>query len=142
MASRFFGLLLLSVLLSGLDASRPAINQELSNLFNELWRLDVNRMAPGVDYNVSVQGRAGYVSQGSHVVRDHASQPLFSNVNENKLNNITTFSRFMRLLDNYERSTGVTERVTTEELTEINLFLDAVLETQVMKCNRMLFVAL
>lgn len=39
----------------------------------------------------------------------------------------------MKLLDNYERSTGVTERVTTEELTEINLFLDAVLETAVMK---------
>lgn len=93
----------------------------------------MNRMTPGIDYTISVQGRAGFVSQGSHVVHDHASQPLFSNVNENKLSNTTTFSRFMRLLDNYERSTGVTERVTTEELTEINLFLDAVLETQVMK---------
>lgn len=39
----------------------------------------------------------------------------------------------MKLLDNYERSTGITERVTPEELTEINLFLDAVQETQVMK---------
>lgn len=133
MAARFFGFLLLSVFLSGLNASRPAVNQELSNIFNELWRLDVNRMTPGIDYTISVQGRAGFVSQGSHVVHDHATQPLFSNVNENKLSNSTTFSRFMGLLDNYERSTGVTERVTTEELTEINLFLDAVLETQVMK---------
>lgn len=40
---------------------------------------------------------------------------------------------FMKLLDNYERSTGVAEQVTTEELREINLFLDAVLETAVMK---------
>uniref|UniRef100_A0A8C4IG25 Uridylate-specific endoribonuclease n=1 Tax=Dicentrarchus labrax TaxID=13489 RepID=A0A8C4IG25_DICLA len=141
---------------------RPAVNQELSNIFNELWRLDVNRMTPGVDYTISVQvrciflfrqllssvfwflqryilclncvqGRASYVNQGSHVVQDHASQPLFSNVNENKLKNTTTFSRFTKLLDNYERSTGVAERVTTEELTEINLFLDAVLETEVMK---------
>uniref|UniRef100_A0A3Q4G782 PPFIA binding protein 1b n=1 Tax=Neolamprologus brichardi TaxID=32507 RepID=A0A3Q4G782_NEOBR len=40
---------------------------------------------------------------------------------------------FMTLLDNYERSTGVTEQVTTEELTEMDLFLDAVLETKVMK---------
>uniref|UniRef100_A0A3P8SBG8 Uridylate-specific endoribonuclease n=1 Tax=Amphiprion percula TaxID=161767 RepID=A0A3P8SBG8_AMPPE len=133
MATRFLGFLLLSVFLSGLNASRPAVNQELSNIFNELWRLDVNRMTPGIDYTISVQDRAGFVSQGSHVVHDHASQPLFSNVNENKLSNTTTFSRFMRILDNYERSTGVTERVTTEELTEINLFLDAVLETQVMK---------
>ncbi|XP_023151751.1 uridylate-specific endoribonuclease C [Amphiprion ocellaris] len=133
MATRFLGFLLLSVFLSGLNASRPPVNQELSNIFNELWRLDVNRMTPGIDYTISVQDRAGFVSQGSHVVHDHASQPLFSNVNENKLSNTTTFSRFMRILDNYERSTGVTERVTTEELTEINLFLDAVLETQVMK---------
>uniref|UniRef100_A0A1A7YK02 Uridylate-specific endoribonuclease n=1 Tax=Iconisemion striatum TaxID=60296 RepID=A0A1A7YK02_9TELE len=132
MAARF---LLLAVFLSGLNASsnRPAVNQELSNIFNELWGLDVNRMNPGVDYTISVQGRAGFVSQGSLVVQDHASLPLFSNVNEAKLGNMTTFSRFMKLLDNYERSTGITERVTTEEQTEISLFLDAVLETQVMK---------
>lgn len=93
----------------------------------------MNRMTPGTDYTISVQGRAGYVSQGNHNVRDHASQPLFSNVNEIKLQNTTTFSCFMKLLDNYERSTGVAERVTAEEQTETNLFLDAVLETQVMK---------
>lgn len=40
---------------------------------------------------------------------------------------------FVRLLDNYEKSSGVAERVTAEELVEINLFLDAVLETEVMK---------
>eukprot|EP00064_Thunnus_orientalis_P015215 superscaffoldBa00002780_g15265 len=132
--SRFCGVLvLLAVFLSGLNASRPAVNQELSNIFNELWRLDVNRMKPGIDYTLSVQGRAGYVSQGSNVARDQASQPLFSNVNENKLKTTTTISRFMKLLDNYERSTGVTERVTTEELLEISLFLDAVLQTEVMK---------
>uniref|UniRef100_A0A7N6BDC7 Uridylate-specific endoribonuclease n=1 Tax=Anabas testudineus TaxID=64144 RepID=A0A7N6BDC7_ANATE len=111
----------------------PAVNQELSNILNELWRLDVNRMKPGIDYTISIQGRANFVSQGSHAVRDHASQPLFSSVNENKLKNTTTFSRFMKLLDNYECSTGVTERVTTEELTETKLFLEAVLETEVMK---------
>ena len=42
----------------------------------------------------------------------------------------------MKLLDNYERSTGVAERVTTEEQTEMNLFLDAVLDTEVMKVLR------
>lgn len=39
------------------------------------------------------------------------------------------------LLDNYERSIGVAEQVTAEELTEINLFLDAVLKTEVMKVH-------
>lgn len=42
----------------------------------------------------------------------------------------------MKLLDNYERSTGTAEQVTAEELRENNLFLDAVLETEVMKVNR------
>lgn len=39
----------------------------------------------------------------------------------------------MKLLDNYETSTGVAERVTTEEVTENNSFLDAILDTAVMK---------
>lgn len=34
---------------------RPTLNQELSNFFNELWRLDVNRWIPGIDYTISVQ---------------------------------------------------------------------------------------
>lgn len=94
----------------------PVLNQELSDIFNELWRLDVNRWTPGIDYIISIQvktsfltfsieicfhngislwnqGRAGYVSQGSHVVQDHASLPLFSNVTEAKLLNTTTLSR-------------------------------------------------
>ncbi|XP_054632347.1 uridylate-specific endoribonuclease C [Dunckerocampus dactyliophorus] len=134
MSSRLCGLLLLlGVVLGGVKASRLSVNQELSSLFNELWILDVNRMTPGVDYNISVQGRAGYVSQGTHVVHDHASLPLFSNVNENKMRNTTTISRLMKLLDNYEKSTGVSEQVTAEERIETNLFLDAVLETEVMK---------
>jgi len=123
----------LTVFYTELDASRPVLNQELSNIFNELWRMDVNRMKPGTDYTISVQGKAGFINQGSHNARDHASQPLFSNVNENKLATITTYSRFMKMLDNYERSTGVAEQVTTDEVTENNLFLDAVLETAVMK---------
>ncbi|XP_077424782.1 uridylate-specific endoribonuclease C isoform X2 [Vanacampus margaritifer] len=133
MAFRICVVLLLGVFLSGLNASRLVLNQELSNLFDELWRLDTNRMTPGVDYTISVQGRAGFVSPGSTVVLDHASLPLFSNVNELKMRNTTTFLRLLRLLDNYERATGVAERVTAEELTETNLFLDAILQTEVMK---------
>ncbi|KAG7279006.1 hypothetical protein CRUP_001947 [Coryphaenoides rupestris] len=131
--SRFHrGLILLAVLVSELGASRPAVNQELSNLFNEFWTLDVNRMQPGVDYSISVQGKAGFVTQGSNVAPDRAPQPLFSNVNETKLSLIPTFSHFVKLLDNYEMSTGVAERVSPAEVRENNLFLDAVLQTAVM----------
>uniref|UniRef100_A0AAQ4Q405 Uridylate-specific endoribonuclease n=1 Tax=Gasterosteus aculeatus aculeatus TaxID=481459 RepID=A0AAQ4Q405_GASAC len=95
-----------------------AVNQELSDIFNELWRLDKNRLTPVTDYNIS--GRASFVNPGSHVVRDYALQPLFSDVNENKLANTTTYGPQASLS-------------TAEERTEIDLFLDAVLETEVMK---------
>ncbi|CAL1595652.1 unnamed protein product [Knipowitschia caucasica] len=118
---------------SGLEASRAVLNQELSSLFNDLWRLDSNRMDPGLDYTLSVQGRAGFVNQGSTIVPDRAPLPLFSFVNETKLETITTFSNLIKLLNNYERSTGVAETVTTEELQEINKFVDSVVQTPVMK---------
>lgn len=43
------------------------------------------------------------------------------------------FAAFTKLLDNYEVATGTAERVTPEEVTENNQFLDAIMETEVMK---------
>ena len=40
---------------------------------------------------------------------------------------------FINLLDNYEMSTGVSETVTSEELKENRIFIDAILETDIMK---------
>lgn len=42
-------------------------------------------------------------------------------------------SDFINLLDNYEMSTGVSETVTSEEVQENRLFIDSVMETDVMK---------
>lgn len=39
----------------------------------------------------------------------------------------------MNLLDNYEVSTGVSETVTSEEQKENMLFIDSIMETNVMK---------
>lgn len=125
-------ILLLFVVAPVTEASQP-VNQGLSNIFNELWKLDTNRLKAGTDYRIAVQGKAGYVPQGSSSARDYAAAPLFSYVDETKLSSIPTYSRFMKLLDNYERSTGVAEQVSTDEVTENNLFLDAVLDTAVMK---------
>nr|XP_060634170.1 poly(U)-specific endoribonuclease-A-like isoform X2 [Anolis sagrei ordinatus] len=112
---------------------REPLNHELSKLFNELWDADVNRFVPGKDYTISLQGKAGFVQQGSNIARDSASEPLFCNVNEQRLKNTKTYSTFVSLLDNYETSTGMAEMVTSEEIAENNSFLDAVLETKVMK---------
>ncbi|XP_042324763.1 poly(U)-specific endoribonuclease-A-like isoform X2 [Sceloporus undulatus] len=114
-------------------AQRDPLNHELSKLFNALWDADVNRFVPGKDYTVSLQGKAGFVQQGSNVARDSASEPLFHNVNEQRLKNTETYSAFISLLDNYETSTGMAEMVTPEERAENNRFLDAVLKTEVMK---------
>lgn len=48
-------------------------------------------------------------------------------------------SGFINLLDNYEMSTGVAETVTREELEENDVFLSAILQTQVMKVHLKLF---
>ncbi|XP_057713088.1 uridylate-specific endoribonuclease C-like isoform X1 [Corythoichthys intestinalis] len=115
-------------------ARRQVATQELSEVLNQLWRLDVNRLKPGTDYIIAPQGRAGYVAQGSNVARDRAREPLFKYVNEDKLKSMKTYAHFINLLDNYEMSTGVSESVTREELRENRRFLDAILETDVMKC--------
>lgn len=109
-----------------------------------------------------IQGRAGFVAQGSNNARDMARAPLFKYVNEAKLKSIKTFASkqefmyspsltcsfakntfnkhmsflnadFISLLDNYEVSTGVAETVTPEELQENRLFIDSIMETDVMK---------
>ncbi|XP_058468396.1 uridylate-specific endoribonuclease C-like [Solea solea] len=109
-------------------------DQELTEVLNQLWHLDSNRLTPGSDYIISPQGRAGYVPQGSNYAKDRARAPLFSYVNEDKLKHIETYAHFIKLLDNYEMSTGVSERVTSEELQETKLFINAIMETDVMKC--------
>ncbi|KAM9322411.1 uridylate-specific endoribonuclease C-like [Pholidichthys leucotaenia] len=115
-------------------ARRQQANQELTEVLNQLWRLDTNRLRPGADYIISLQRRAGYVAQGSNYARDRARAPLFTFVNEDKLRNIETYAHFISLLDNYETCTGVSETVTSEELKENKLFIDAIMETNVMKC--------
>ncbi|XP_041658510.1 poly(U)-specific endoribonuclease-C-like [Cheilinus undulatus] len=109
-------------------------DHELTEVLNQLWRLDTNRFEPRTDYIINLQGRAGYVAQGSNYARDRARAPLFTYVNENKLKSIETYAHFINLLDNYESSTGVSEIVTSEELQENRLFINSMMETEVMKC--------
>ncbi|XP_025969782.2 poly(U)-specific endoribonuclease-B-like isoform X2 [Dromaius novaehollandiae] len=109
-------------------AHGKALNHELSKLFNEMWDVDVNRFMPGKDYAIELQGKAS-----DNATRDSAARHLFHYVNEERMKSIKTFATFISLLDNYETSTGVAEVVTPEEIAENNNFLDAILETEVMK---------
>ncbi|KAK1187777.1 ENDUA protein, partial [Pygoscelis papua] len=112
---------------------RKALNHELSKLFSDMWDMDVNRLVPGKDYTIDLQGKADVAQQGDSAVQDSTARHLFHNVNEERLKSIKTFATFISLLDNYETSTGMAEVVTPEEIVENNCFLDAILATEVMK---------
>jgi len=100
---------------------------EFSRLVTKLWSLDQNR-ASNLDYSLSYQGRIGIRNNG----RDASSRPLFSYVNRDILEK-PTYKAFVRLLDNYEKTSGIKEEVSREEETEIYQFLSEVLKSPVMK---------
>uniref|UniRef100_UPI003590203A poly(U)-specific endoribonuclease-B-like n=1 Tax=Myxine glutinosa TaxID=7769 RepID=UPI003590203A len=106
---------------------------DLSELCKALWKADKNRLVPGNDYRLDLQGRAGYVSLRKDKAKDYAQHPLFTFVDENHLHEKPTYHAFIALLDNYETATGICETVTSEEKAENSRFLDAILHTEVME---------
>mmetsp|Transcript_7254 Transcript_7254/g.22122 ORF Transcript_7254/g.22122 Transcript_7254/m.22122 type:complete len:339 (+) Transcript_7254:13-1029(+) len=91
----------------------------------KVWALG-GKLRAGVEYELDLQGYA------TRRVGDHARRPLFKFVSEEALSR-PTFAAFVKLLDNYEREVGKKERVTSAEKAEESAFLDAVLETEVMR---------
>ncbi|XP_023647326.1 uridylate-specific endoribonuclease B isoform X2 [Paramormyrops kingsleyae] len=104
---------------------------DLCAVVQGLWDHDVNRLQPGRDYSISLQGRAGDAVT-TNDDNDTAHSPLFLFVNE-EIFQRETFLAFISLLDNYESDTGEPEVVTPEEIAENHRFLDAVMDTAVMK---------
>ncbi|KAG4040440.1 hypothetical protein PC123_g24021 [Phytophthora cactorum] len=101
--------------------------KSLSAACNKLWELDSNRLEPNVHYELNLQeGKTAY-ARG-----DAAREPLFTFVDPCVFER-RTYKLLFDLLDNYERETGVTERVTPRELAENNAFLNAVIETAPMR---------
>ncbi|KAI7796134.1 uridylate-specific endoribonuclease B [Triplophysa rosa] len=106
-------------------------DRELSAIIQELWDNDIKRLRPGIDYRISLQGKAGDRA-GCSDGNDAAGLPLFTFVDENIFKK-ETFLAFISLLDNYESDTGEPEIVTPEEELENHKFLDSVLKTPTMK---------
>ena len=96
---------------------------DLSLAANRLWDLDANRLTPGKDYVINLQG-------GTKVYKteDKAADPLFTRVDANALEK-PTFKTFIALLDNYVKETGVSEVVTQEEKNENWAFINAIFNT-------------
>lgn len=102
-------------------------HDSLSGICSELWDLDENRLRPGQDYAINLQG-----GTKSYRQVDKAKDPLFSWVKPEVFQR-PTFKTFVALLDNYESETGVAEEVTPEEVRENWRFIDAIISTKVMK---------
>ncbi|XP_012731641.2 poly(U)-specific endoribonuclease-B [Fundulus heteroclitus] len=114
-------------------------DRELSAMVQEIWDNDVNRLKPGEDYRISLQGKAGDSMGGNddnenndNDSSERGGLPLFTFVNETIFKK-ETFSAFISLLDNYESDTGEPEIVTPEEVAENHRFLDAIVQTPTMK---------
>lgn len=113
----------------------------MTEIFNELWEIDQAnnglcvsaRMEDGCWNNPSADI---FIDEQNKYTRgeDQAPNPLFFNVNEEKLNS-KTYQAFINLLDNYlinpiDREDDLYSN--QQELEEINAFLDAILATPVM----------
>jgi len=100
---------------------------DISKAASRLWELDINRLTPGDDYQLDIQGEK---NPNDH--RDVASRPLFQFVDPKFLEK-PTFKAFLALLDNYIADEGVVEQVTEQEKAENDAFLNLILDTSVMQ---------
>lgn len=109
------------------------LDLNLSDFVQELWRLDVNRLTPDVDYVLNVQkGKKPYWKE------DSARDPLFTSVKSGVFKR-PTYRTFMALLDNYVSGTGTGESVTHTEQKENYAFLRAIMATAPMQfCHQYL----
>ncbi|KAA8491805.1 Poly(U)-specific endoribonuclease-C [Porphyridium purpureum] len=95
----------------------------------KLWELDVNRLAPGLDYVLDLQTGKKFYDQDV----DTAEHPLFKYFSSAVFRTRPTYSLFYHLLDNYESATGVEENATDEEKKETWTFINTICTTPVMK---------
>ncbi|OAY24488.1 poly(U)-specific endoribonuclease-B isoform X3 [Manihot esculenta] len=100
---------------------------DLSQAFNRLWQLDINRLVPGRDYQIDCgEGKKVFERE------DMAEGSLFSWLKEDVLRR-PTFSRFCSLLDNYNPNEGCKEVVTYEEKQEQAAFIEEISRTAPIK---------
>lgn len=115
-----------------MQANTDVIRDELDDLSlacDRLWHLDSQRLEPGKHYKIDVQKGKNHWLAG-----DFAERPLFAWVDQHALQERATYRCFMALLDNYFAETGMSEKVTLEEIRENEAFLNACMETAPIKC--------
>lgn len=110
----------------GVDPS-PEELEDLSSACTRLWELDENRLVAGQDYQLNLQEGKRIFDKG-----DVAEEKLFTGVSSEVWQK-RTYLIFYHLLDNYVRSTGVSEESSAREAKEEWDFLNACMETKPMQ---------
>ncbi|ESO92350.1 hypothetical protein LOTGIDRAFT_216792 [Lottia gigantea] len=103
---------------------------ELSEILTKLWEMDENKCYPGKDYEIELQG---FVKSTRDTSRDFSRENLIQNLDEEDIFSRPTYKAFRALLDNYEMDCSEQENITWEEKQENYEFLNAILDTDVMK---------
>lgn len=100
---------------------------DLSRACEKLWDLDLNRLAPGKDYEIDCgEGKKVYQKD------DMAQGSLFTWVSDDVFRK-PTYARFLSLLDNYNPHQGSKEVVTSEEKQEQASFIEEISRTAPIK---------
>ncbi|XP_070555155.1 uridylate-specific endoribonuclease-like [Ptychodera flava] len=109
----------------GAECGSPGLDG-LSELVNNMWSSDVNAADDG-DISLNVQGLITDTSDKT----DRAPGKLFTYFNEAVLNK-ASYKAMVDLFDNYIRATGTSESDSFSEKSEIESFLDEVMNSKVM----------
>ena len=99
-------------------------DEDIKQISAKIWSIDTNKVGDLIDVDIQGQTTSGSTS-------DEASGPLFSFNPDIWLG--PTISKFSKLYDNFIPSQSQKEDLTPEEVQEQEDFLDAMMETAVMK---------
>lgn len=105
----------------------PEEAADITKAAKRLWELDGNRLKRGVDYELNIQ-----CEKSAHNHSDTAPEPLFTYIDEDVFER-PTFKAFRNLLDNYNATLGYSDTYTKTERDEMEIFMLALKETQVMQ---------
>ncbi|KAA3675050.1 poly(U)-specific endoribonuclease [Paragonimus westermani] len=104
--------------------------KEMARFIEHLWQMDKTRINSTATYELDLHD----VLHDASPEMVEAPSPLFRRFNRTLLlRTVETIPAFITLLDNYHGPTGVREMVTSEEVHEIEEFLDKIMETPVMQ---------
>ncbi|XP_067856218.1 uridylate-specific endoribonuclease A isoform X2 [Heptranchias perlo] len=114
---------------AGSDPGVSITDQEVLTVSGQIYSLDTNKATEN-EIRLNLQD---HIANSQAVAKvDYAHQRLYTYVNEEVLFSRPTFAKFIALLNNYHRMTGIAEKFTVEQLTEQDAFIAEIMKTSIM----------